>query len=127
MYALVGTNGAGKTTLIRVLMNIFPPSTGNATVLGMSSVEVGGHSLEHIAYVSENQEMPDALTIGGLLDYVRPFYPRWNRGLEAQLVSQFDLPLQGLPRIRQLRSMKHEWASQLQAKIGGSRTGRMCA
>jgi ABC-2 type transport system ATP-binding protein len=37
--------------------------------------------------------MPDALTIGGLLDYVRPFYPRWDRELEAQLVRQFDLPL----------------------------------
>jgi ABC-2 type transport system ATP-binding protein len=99
VYALVGANGAGKTTLIRVLMNIFPPSTGSATVLGMESVEVGGHAFESIAYVSENQEMPDALTIGELLDYVRPFYPRWDSELEAQLVRQFDLPLQ--------RKLKH--------------------
>ncbi len=93
VYALVGANGAGKTTLIRLLMNIYPPSAGGATVLGMPSSEVVGHVFERIAYVSENQEMPDALTIGGLLDYVRPFYPRWDRELEAQLVRQFDLPL----------------------------------
>jgi ABC-2 type transport system ATP-binding protein len=99
VYALVGANGAGKTTLIRVLMNIFPPSTGTATVLGMVSVEVGGHAFERIAYVSENQEMPDALTIGELLNYVRPFYPHWDSGLEAQLVRQFDLPLK--------RKLKH--------------------
>lgn len=99
VYALVGANGAGKTTLIRVLMNIFPPSTGRATVLGLSSLEVSGHAFERIAYVSENQEMPDALTIGELLDYVRPFYPGWDSELEAQLVHQFDLPLQ--------RKLKH--------------------
>jgi ABC-2 type transport system ATP-binding protein len=43
--------------------------------------------------------MPDALTIGGLLDYVRPFYPRWDVELEAEMVQQFDLPLQ--------RKLKH--------------------
>jgi ABC-2 type transport system ATP-binding protein len=99
VYALVGANGAGKTTLIRLLMNIFPPSAGSATVLGVASGEVIGHVFERIAYVSENQEMPDALTIGGLLDYVRPFYPRWDLELEAQLVHQFNFPLQ--------RKLKH--------------------
>jgi len=93
VFALVGANGAGKTTLIRLLMNIIQPSAGRATILGRASGEVSGHAFERIAYVSENQEMPDALTIGGLLDYVRPFYPRWDPALEAQLVRQFDLPL----------------------------------
>ena len=99
VYALVGANGAGKTTLIRLLMNIFPPSSGSATILGVASGEMNGHAFERIAYVSENQEMPDALTIGELLNYVRPFYPRWDSELEAQLVRQFDLPLQ--------RKLKH--------------------
>jgi ABC-2 type transport system ATP-binding protein len=99
VYALVGANGAGKTTLIRVLMNIFPPSSGRATVLGLSSVEVSGRAFERIAYVSENQEMLDALTVGEMLEYVRPFYPGWDRGLEARLVRQFDLPLR--------RKLKH--------------------
>lgn len=93
VYALVGANGAGKTTLIRLLMNMFPPSAGRATVLGVASGDVAGAMFERIAYVSENQEMPEAMTIKGLLDYVRPFYPRWDRALEEQLVRQFDLPL----------------------------------
>jgi ABC-2 type transport system ATP-binding protein len=35
IYALVGPNGAGKTTAIKILMNIFGPTDGRATVLGM--------------------------------------------------------------------------------------------
>lgn len=93
VFALVGANGAGKTTLIRLLMNIFSPSAGNATILDVASTDVVGRVFERIAYVSENQEIPDALTIGGLLDYVRPFYPHWDKEFEAKLVRQFDLPL----------------------------------
>ena len=33
IYALVGPNGAGKTTTIKILMNIFGPTSGCAVVL----------------------------------------------------------------------------------------------
>ncbi len=94
VYALVGANGAGKTTLIRLLMNMFQPSAGTATVLGVASDGVAGRVFERIGYVSENQEMLEGLTVEGLLNYVRPFYLTWDRNLEAQLIRQFGLPLQ---------------------------------
>ncbi|HEY5331547.1 MAG TPA: ABC transporter ATP-binding protein [Acidobacteriaceae bacterium] len=93
VYALVGANGAGKSTLIKLLMNIFPASSGEGIVLGTSLPKIGGKIFESIGYVSENQEMPESMTVGAFLDYVRPFYPRWDRHLETQLVHQFDLPL----------------------------------
>ena len=93
IFALVGPNGAGKTTLIKVLMNLLPPTAGKATVLGMDSRQVRGEALSRIGYVSENQKLPEWMTTGGMLAYLRPFYPKWDRGLEAELVRQFDLPL----------------------------------
>jgi ABC-2 type transport system ATP-binding protein len=93
IYALVGANGAGKSTLIKVLMNIVKPTSGEAEVLGMDSTDVAGAVFERIGYVSENQEMPDGMTIGAFLRYVRGFYPEWDRELEAELVEQLDLPL----------------------------------
>jgi ABC-2 type transport system ATP-binding protein len=93
VYALVGPNGAGKTTLIQLLMNLQLATSGTAEVLGLPSGEVRGAALNRIGYVSENQEMPESMTVGGFLDYLRPFYPTWDHELEQQLLRDFTLPL----------------------------------
>lgn len=93
LYALVGQNGAGKTTAIKVLMNLIAATHGAATVLGTDSRQIRGKSYAQIGYVSENQEMPEWMKTGALLDYLRDFYPTWDSGLEQSLVKQFDLPL----------------------------------
>lgn len=93
IYALVGPNGAGKTTLIKVLMNIFGPTSGTAEVKGLDSRRIRGKAFQRIGYVSENQQMPDWMTVGAMLRYYRNFYQDWDLDLQAQLVRQFDLPL----------------------------------
>jgi ABC-2 type transport system ATP-binding protein len=114
IYALVGPNGAGKTTMIKLLMNILPLTSGQAHVLGINSQKLAGKAFNRIGYVSENQEFPDGMTVEAMLDYLRSFYPQWDRTLEQQLVRQFELPLN-----RQLRhlsrgmKMKAAFASSL--------------
>jgi ABC-2 type transport system ATP-binding protein len=93
VHALVGANGAGKTTLIKILMNIFRASDGTASVLGLDSRKISGKAFAAIGYVSENQDLPLWMRVGAFLAYLRPFYPTWDRQLEAQLIQQFDLPL----------------------------------
>ena len=93
IFGLVGSNGAGKTTMLKVLMHILRPTSGRASVLGMDAERLAGRAFERVGYVSENQEMPEWMTVGGMLKYLRPFYPTWDRELEGRLVKQFDLPL----------------------------------
>jgi ABC-2 type transport system ATP-binding protein len=93
VYALVGPNGAGKTTAIKVLMNIFPPTSGYAQVMETDTRQLRGNAFAAIGYVSENQELPLWMRVDGFLGYLRHFYPTWDRGLEAELVRQFELPL----------------------------------
>src|SRR5579863_5507433 len=81
VFALVGANGAGKTTLLKILMNILAPTAGHANILGLPSSELRGHAFTNIGYVSENQEMPEWMTATRFLDFVRPFYPQWDRVL----------------------------------------------
>jgi ABC-2 type transport system ATP-binding protein len=92
VYALMGTNGAGKTTLIKLLMNLMIPTAGEARVLGLSSESLQGKRFENIGYVSENQKMPDWMTVESFLDYWRPFYATWDKSLEQSLARRFDLP-----------------------------------
>jgi ABC-2 type transport system ATP-binding protein len=93
VFALVGPNGAGKTTAIKTLLNIHPPTSGRAEVLGVDSRSLGAHQWERIAYVSENQEMPGWMKVGYFLSYCREFYPQWRDGDAAELVRLFELPL----------------------------------
>jgi ABC-2 type transport system ATP-binding protein len=91
-FALVGTNGAGKTTTLRVLVNIIRPDTGTATVLGVDTRDLSHRDFTQIGYVSENQQLPERLTIAQYFDYLRALYPNWDRGLEKELRKQLDLP-----------------------------------
>jgi ABC-2 type transport system ATP-binding protein len=93
-YALIGANGAGKTTTIKVLMNILSPSRGTAAVMGVDTRRMSPEVLAQIGYVSENQALPSRLRVGDYLDYLRPFYPTWDRDLEASIRSRLQLPAQ---------------------------------
>lgn len=91
-YALIGANGAGKTTTIRILMNILEAERGTATVLGVDSRRISPRELAQIGYVSENQDMPERLTVAEYLDYLQPFYPRWDKALERSIIGRLRLP-----------------------------------
>jgi len=114
IYALVGANGAGKTTFIKLFMNILRATAGQASVLGIDSKRLAGQDFNRIGYVSENQELPDWMSAGAWLDFMRPFYPHWDRELERQLIAQFDLPLnRRLKHLSRGMRMKAAFASSL--------------
>src|SRR5262245_764929 len=105
IFALIGPNGAGKTTTIKTLVNILEPSSGEATVLGTRSRKLGPTQFQQIGYVSENQELPDWMTVGELLAYCNPMYPTWDDAFGESLLRQLDLDPKH--RIRSLsRGMK---------------------
>jgi ABC-2 type transport system ATP-binding protein len=102
IFALVGPNGAGKTTTIKLLLNLLRPTRGRATILGADSSRLGPRELARIAYVSENQQLPEWMTPSQLTAYLRPFYPTWDdqlcRKLQEGLTIDPHRPLRTLSR-----------------------------
>jgi len=114
IYGLVGPNGAGKTTTIKVLMNIHRPSGGRSEVLGVDSRRLGPREFARIGYVSENQELPEWMTVGYFLEYLSNFYPAWDQALAAELLRQFQLPAERkLRHLSRGMKMKAALASSL--------------
>ena len=101
-FALVGANGAGKTTTIKTLMNIIEPDRGHVRVMGVESRRLGAADYARIGYVSENQELPERLTVAQFVAYLRPFYPTWDAELERTLLGQAQLPPD-----RTIRNLSH--------------------
>jgi ABC-2 type transport system ATP-binding protein len=99
---VVGANGAGKTTTIKILMNLIEATSGTAEILGVDSRRLSPKELAQIGYVSEDQALPGKLTVGEYLNYLRPFYPTWDKQLEAETVKQFRLPPD-----RRIRDLSH--------------------
>ncbi len=91
-FALIGANGAGKTTTIKTAMNLTRPDRGRITVMGQDSRRLGPREYAQIGYVSENQDLPEGLTVAQFLAYLRPFYPTWDTALEAEVLGQAQLP-----------------------------------
>jgi ABC-2 type transport system ATP-binding protein len=113
VYALLGANGAGKTTALKLMMNLHPATSGEATVLGIDSRQLQGRHFEQIGYVSENQDQPGWMTLGYLLRYLKPFYPTWDDARASELVTQFRLPLD--------RAIKHfSRGMQMKASLASS-------
>jgi ABC-type multidrug transport system ATPase subunit len=99
-FLVVGANGAGKTTMIKIIMNLLRATSGTAEILGVDSRRLSPREFAQIGYVSENQELPGKLSVAQYLAYLRPFYPTWDKLLEAETLRQFRLP--GERRIHEL-------------------------
>jgi len=93
VFAFLGPNGAGKTTTIKMLMNIVRPNEGTASVLGVPSTRLGAKDFLQIGYISENQEIPEWMTVRRLIHYCKAFYPNWDDAFCDRLLKQYQLPL----------------------------------
>jgi len=90
----LGRNGAGKTTTIKVLLGMTHPTSGQARVLGLdadrpdASVEIRRRT----AFVGEDKDLYDAMTVDEMIRFTAAFYPRWRADLQARYLRAFDLP-----------------------------------
>jgi ABC-2 type transport system ATP-binding protein len=90
---LLGRNGAGKTTTIKTLLGMTRPTSGHARVFGLAaddakaSVEIRSRT----AFVSEDKELYDGMSVETLIRFAASFYPHWRAELAAELLARLEL------------------------------------
>lgn len=95
IYGFLGPNGAGKTTAIKLLMGMIKPDNGEFRVFGLpfDSSANAVKIRERIGFVPEYKETYPYMTVGEMIRFTRPFYPKWRDDLEKRYLEVFELPL----------------------------------
>ena len=94
IFGFLGRNGAGKTSTIKVLLGMARPSGGSVRVFGLpaeaprSSVSIRSR----VGFVNDDKDLYDYMTVGDMIRFTRPFYPKWRADLEQRYLQKFELP-----------------------------------
>jgi ABC-2 type transport system ATP-binding protein len=100
VIALLGENGAGKTTALRVLLGLQKPTSGQARVLGLPSMEQGPEIRQRVGYVPDRPALYDWMTVREIGWFAAGFYPLGYEQRFGELAKQYELPLD-----RQLKNL----------------------
>jgi ABC-2 type transport system ATP-binding protein len=90
----LGRNGAGKTTTIKVLLGMSRPAAGEARVFDLraDSLESSVDIRRRAAFVSEEKDLYDYMTVDEMIRFTAAFFPRWRGDLQQRYLRKFELP-----------------------------------
>ena len=92
LFGLVGPDGAGKTTTMRMLAGVMKPTSGDATVGGVSVVENPEGVKGRIAYMSQRFGLYADLTVRENIDFYADLYrvPTAHRPARLKRLYEFS-------------------------------------
>lgn len=74
VFGFIGPNGAGKSTTMRVLATLEEPTSGDATIDGVSVIEEPEKAHKYIGYVPDNLPSHRDITVHEYLDFFARAY-----------------------------------------------------
>lgn len=93
VHALVGANGSGKSTLLKTLLGLEEPDEGYSSLLGENSIRLSRAIKNKIAFVSDENGLPQWMTIDQLIAFQRCAYSSWDDSLIQRGIHKLQLDL----------------------------------
>ena len=90
-YGFFGRNGAGKTTTIKCLLNLLRADSGSVRVFGLDPRKGEVAIKSRLAYVPDMVAFYPWMTVRDTLEYLASFRQHWNRDIESDLLTRFQL------------------------------------
>lgn len=84
LTCLIGLNGEGKSTILKAIMGLVPVDAGTIKVDGKTTHD-------SIAFVPDLSTMPDYMSVGEAVAYVRDYYAEWDQQVAEELMEFFKL------------------------------------
>ena len=93
IFGFLGRNGAGKTTTIKMLLGMTRPTSGTVRVFQQSANETASSVTirRRTGFVSEDKDLYDFMTVGEMIRFTAPLFPKWRKELEERYLRRFDL------------------------------------
>jgi ABC-2 type transport system ATP-binding protein len=110
----LGPNGSGKTTTIRMLLGLYEPSEGHATVLGFDAFRESEEVRSRSGYMSQKFSLYDDLTVLENLTFYGGIYGIRDKRAIQDTLSQVGLAGHG-PELA--RSLSAGWRQRLALAI----------
>ncbi len=90
--ALLGANGSGKTTLLNAIAGRRPGHGGQMQIVGHPPNPPPWTLSQSIGFLGDHLLGLGWMTVAEHLQFLRPFYPRWDSAYVEELVDRLQIP-----------------------------------
>ncbi len=90
-YGVLGKNGAGKSTLVEIIMGLRKLSEGKVYVFDEDPRDNTRIHKNRIFTVTNDMQIPGAVTVKDLLRFYEFFYPHYSSEIENELLDLFEI------------------------------------
>lgn len=91
VIGILGHNGSGKTTLMEAMLGFCELTSGQIKLWGVEVDKLSATEKRKIAYVPQQDEFPENMSVMDSLNLYSSFYEQWDHALTEQLLASWDI------------------------------------
>lgn len=91
VIGILGHNGSGKTTLMEAMLGFCEFTSGTVSLWDMAVDKLSATEKRKIAYVPQQDDFPENMSVKDSLSLYSSFYPQWDHDLTERLLASWDI------------------------------------